>query len=119
MSALVLLLQTKRGRCGEWANAFTMVCCAMGLRARLTLDMTDHVWTEVFIEESEEDRSKGRWVHMDACENLFDAPLVYERGWGKKLNYVFSYHKEGVNDVSLRYTRDFANLKPQRHFATE
>jgi peptide-N4-(N-acetyl-beta-glucosaminyl)asparagine amidase len=40
---------------------------------------------------------------MDACENAYDMPLVYERGWGKKLSYVIAYSKDEIVDVSKRY----------------
>ena len=39
-----LLLETRGGRCGEFANAFTAVCNGAGLIARLVLDFSDHVW---------------------------------------------------------------------------
>eukprot|EP00930_Biecheleria_cincta_P037916 TRINITY_DN26061_c0_g1_i3.p1 TRINITY_DN26061_c0_g1~~TRINITY_DN26061_c0_g1_i3.p1 ORF type:complete len:838 (-),score=160.87 TRINITY_DN26061_c0_g1_i3:125-2563(-) len=102
------LLETRTGRCGEWANCFTLLCRALGYEARHVHDWTDHVWTEIFSD------SLKRWVHADSCEAALDAPLMYEKGWGKKLTYVIAFARDHVIDVSRRYTQKFDDLLPRR-----
>ncbi|KAF9670089.1 hypothetical protein SADUNF_Sadunf13G0032200 [Salix dunnii] len=107
------LVETRRGRCGEWANCFTLYCRAFGYESRLILDFTDHVWTECFSE------FLGRWMHLDPCEGVFDRPLLYEKGWNKKLNYVIAIAKDGVYDVTKRYTRKWAEVLSRRNITRE
>ena len=107
------LMESRTGRCGEWANCFTALCRALGHEARFVVDWTDHVWTECFINDEQ------RWVHMDACENVYDTPLMYESGWGKKLTYVFGVSKEELIDVTKRYTLSNMMNRMRRNLVNE
>lgn len=111
------LLETRKGRCGEWAQAFTLIAKAAGLRVRVVHDWTDHVWTEIYCPNVEGEG--GRWVHADSCENVLDEPLLYEKGWNKKLNYCVATGVDCVMDVTRRYTQDFEALKERRTLAEE
>ena len=58
----------------------------------------DHIWVEIYLPEEK------RWIHADPCESIFDKPLLYEAGWGKKLVFCIAIGIHGVRDVTQRYT---------------
>lgn len=58
-------------------------------------------------------------MHLDACEEAIDTPLMYEKGWGKKLSYVLAFSKDEVQDVTWRYTRDQKSIMGRRNFCSE
>jgi len=107
------LLETRRGRCGEWAQAFTLCARALGYEVRLAHDWTDHIWTEVYSDAQE------RWLHCDSCENSMDSPLLYEAGWGKKLNYVVAVSVHQIVDVTQRYTTKYNEVLTRRTLVPE
>jgi peptide-N4-(N-acetyl-beta-glucosaminyl)asparagine amidase len=103
------LMTWRKGRCGEWANCFCALAVSAGFRARFILDLTDHVWGEIFSPDQK------RWIHCDPCENTFDAPLMYEAGWGKKLSWVFAFETGGYClDVTRRYSKKWDTEMIQR-----
>ncbi|MES1909882.1 MAG: hypothetical protein MHM6MM_002569 [Cercozoa sp. M6MM] len=122
-SAIALLEKYRTGRCGEFAQAFALVllACFGEERVRLVNDWTDHVWCEVRSD------ALDRWLHCDPCEAALDTPLLYSRGWGKKLHVVVAFtcgflpHSDAhCIDVSPRYTVTEAfcswtrDVKPRR-----
>ena len=102
------LLQTKTGRCGEWANLFGCILYACGFKTRFVSNYEDHVWNEFYNEEEK------RWIHVDPCEEAYDTPLVYEQGWGRVITFVVATSDEEIVDVTPRYVKDWCIVKERR-----
>ena len=107
------LLETRIGRCGEFANCFTLFCRALGYDSRHVTDWTDHVWTEIYSCNLE------KWISFDSCENAWNSPLMYSSGWGKKLTYVVACSRNDVVDVSARYVAKYPEMLARRTLVNE
>ncbi|CAB4063552.1 E3.5.1.52 [Lepeophtheirus salmonis] len=108
------LLETRRGRCGEWANCFALLARSMKYDVRRVLDWTDHVWVEIFSEHQD------RWVHVDPCEGVLDKPLLYEVGWKKELSYVIATTSiYEVIDVTPRYVKCIEETKKNKRYLVQ
>ena len=91
------ILAYGRGRCGEFSILFTSLCLAHWYRARLILDMSDHVWTEVW------DEPQKSWTHVDPSEKRIDDPFMYERDWKKNLTEIYAFENGTVENVTKDY----------------
>lgn len=96
-----------RGKCREFSVLYTALCLANGYRARLILDMSDHVWSEIW------DFKQMRWVHVDPSEKKIDDPGMYERDWKKTLKEVYAFENGEFEDVTEHYKIADCSLKNQ------
>jgi len=86
-----------KGRCAEFSILYTALCLAHNYRARLVLDMSDHVWTEVWNEKEK------RWMHVDPSEKRIDDPQMYERDWKKNLTEIYALDNGKIENVTKDY----------------
>ena len=128
------LLDTRTGRCGEFAAIFMLLLRALSFRARYIWNSEDHVWNEYYSVKL------GRWVHLDSCEGARDKCLLYDKGWGKKMRvglaraiwqkvaylglrvyflYCIAFSLEGAKDVTRTYVSDWNSTLHSRDSAWE
>ncbi|KAF8677000.1 Transglutaminase/protease-like protein [Rhizoctonia solani] len=80
---------------------------------QLVWNKEDHVWNEYF------SPGAGRWIHTDSCEAARDQPLLYDRGWGKKMSYIFAFSIDGASDMSRGYVQNSNEMLQRRKDAPE
>lgn len=99
-NAVCKVLETRRGRCGEYSILMLRFLRLLGYKCRWIVDWADHVWVEVRIDDS--------WIHVDPCESSVNERLLYQ-GWGKNQTNIFAYSfmPPYVDDVTSMYTTRF------------
>ena len=53
------------------------------------------------------------WIHVDPCEAAVDENFLYE-SWGKSQNYIVSFSKSEVIDITEKYTKNFNKTELKR-----
>lgn len=94
------LLETRKGRCGEWVNCFMLILQAvLGQEAliRYVWNHEDHVWCEYY------STNMKRWIHLDPCEAAFDEPTIYCENWGKQMSFCIGISESYMVDLSSKY----------------
>lgn len=71
------------------------------------------IFTQVFSE------AQNRWLHIDPSDNVIDAPLMYQHGWKRKIDYIIAYSNEDVQDVTWRYTNNHREIRLNRTNCSE
>ena len=117
------IVETQRGRCGEYSQLLYAFVAALGWPCRLVVDWSDHMWVEAYLpvgggeaEATPRPRSRGggggggggRWIHLDPCEAAVDLPHLYSKDWGKTLTYVLAFADGAPTvDVTPAYSTDW------------
>ncbi|WWC68682.1 uncharacterized protein I206_102616 [Kwoniella pini CBS 10737] len=102
------LINTREGRCGEWAQLFYVFLRIKGIESRYIWNSEDHVWCEYW------SPTLKHWVHVDSCEAATNKPLLYARGWGKKQAFCLAFGAYGAEDVTRAYVDDWNECKQRR-----
>jgi Transglutaminase-like superfamily len=106
------ILDKHRGRCGEYSMLLYRMLSSMGHQARWIVDWSDHVWTEILLDDH-------HWIHLDPCEAAVDKPLLYQE-WGKQQTYIIGFYSPDkhrypiIEDLTSKYTSDDKDVIDQR-----
>ncbi|KAM9936167.1 hypothetical protein OXX80_004257 [Metschnikowia pulcherrima] len=110
------LLETRKGRCGEWVNCFMLILRAVlgtDVQTRYIWNAEDHVWCEYYSSK------QRKWVHLDPCENVSDEPSLYSKNWGKMMSWVVGIGENYVVDLSEKYVTEVSKRLDKSTVANE
>ena len=101
---VIKVLETRRGRCGEYSVLFLRMLRLLGYQVRWVVDWADHVWIEVlYSKDTAGETINRRWIHADPCEAAVDEPLLYQ-SWGKNQTYILAFSDIAADNAAFALT---------------
>lgn len=102
------ILQTGKGKCGEFSVLYAALCLAHGYQSRLVLAIDvnyrvlwfpQHEWAEV--------RIGDQWIHVDPSDQVWNEPSHYKtwpwaKGVGSNVR-IYAFEDGKITDVTQYY----------------
>ncbi len=98
------ILDSGKGRCGEFAILYAALCKSQGYDCRIVVNaFGDHEWTQVKVND--------QWIHVDPSLGVNDSrkmdPYVYERDWKNAPLLALAFDNDSIIDVTSAYHNGF------------
>lgn len=101
------ILESGKGRCGEFSILYVAACLAHGYESRIIVAVDvcnlihwtgEHVWAEVKLDD---------WVHIDPSDRTWNEPDRYRAwDWGKEIGSrikIYAFEDGKYEDVTSNY----------------
>ena len=117
---VIKVLETRRGRCGEYSVLFLRMLRLLGYQVRWVVDWADHVWVEVLYSNNvaSSDTLNRQWIHADPCEAAINEPLLYE-SWGKNQTYILAFSDIAADNKAFALTSERLISDPNQNGHTD
>ena len=94
------ILDSGKGKCGEFAILYAALCKSQGYDCRIVVNIFgDHEWTQVKV--------GNQWIHFDPSLSVDDSritdPYTYERDWKSPPILALAFNNDSVTDVTSTY----------------
>lgn len=58
--------------------------------------------------------AQKRWIHVDPSDNIIDAPLMYQYGWKRDIDYIIAFSRDDIQDVTWKYCSDHSRVSENK-----
>jgi len=99
----VKILDSVKGRCGEFSILYLSACLSLGYEARLLVSVRPYIywefhnWVEVQV--------NGSWIPVDPTDRIWNDPSRYKSWWGEigKDAFIYAFEDGKIEEVTDRY----------------